>query len=209
MPETERRDRVLQLRTHLHAHVHGALRHRRPASASGVRSPVWRAAEPLEPRPRAVRGRRPAGRLARRPLEPGRHDGDLLHRDRRRRHRHRSCRRSGHDLRGAHHDRPVRRHLPPGRHRLDRRLGAQAGHEPRHQRCLRQRRQFPGAGVRRGDDRLLLLASSLSDPRGRGRAGRARTAHCLAARVGRRRQNRPGVAAGDGSRRRFTACSSC
>ena len=30
----------------------------------------------------------PAGWLGR-PLEPGRHDGDLLHRDRRRRHRHR------------------------------------------------------------------------------------------------------------------------
>ena len=154
-------DRLRQRRP-LHRPLRDAdLRRRRHRDGAGARHGLFRAAALRDPGLHRLRRGLAADRLARRPLEPPPHDGDLLHRHRPVDDRGRPGADAAAARRGAAGDRPVRLDLSSGRHRDDRVLCRQARPRDRHQRRLGQsRRRVVGAGHRR-DRAVSRLALGL------------------------------------------------
>ena len=127
------------------------LRRRRHRHGPGARHGLFGAVALRHPGLRRLRRRLADHRLARRPLEPPPHDGDLLCRHRRLDDRGRLRADPAATRCRAAVDRPVRLDLSPGRHRHDRVLCRQARPRDGAERGLGQsRRGLLGAGHRRG-----------------------------------------------------------
>ncbi len=180
-------------------------RGRRHHHGPGARHGLFGTAAVRHPGLRRLRGRLADHRLARRPLEPPPHDGDLLCRHRRLDDRGRLRADAAATRRGAAGDRPVRLDLPSGRHRDDRVLCRQARPRDGPERRLGQpRRGVVGAGHRR-DRAIFRLALGLRraghrhhpDRRGLCPDGGARGPHRLQAGGGAGAHRQAGHVAGD------------
>ncbi len=156
-----------QHRPRLRPSLHAAVPGRGAAHGGAVRSALGRAAGAFDSRLRRLRRRRHTGGLARRPLEPLGHDGDIFCRHRHLLDPHRARPHGIRNCRRPVFYRPLRLDLSPGRH-LDGGAGAGQGRAAaRHQRRVGQY-GHRGGGVRGGcPQRMDFVARCFLPARGR------------------------------------------